>query len=128
MPVATVTNDTEVIELKSCPGGVVTLRRMSYGEKLMRQNLVSKMQIATNSKSKDVKGEIDMLNSKVNIFDFQHAVVDHNLTNGMEQKLDFKKQTDIESLTAQIGEEISNAIDKMNNFEEDEETGNSSGG
>lgn len=106
-------------DLKSCPGGFVILRRMSYGEKLHRQNM-TKMSFTGNRRTKDFEGELNMMNEAVALFEFGRCVVDHNLTDDQDRKLDFTKADDVRSLEGQIGEEIDTYIGEMNNFEEED--------
>jgi hypothetical protein len=70
--------------------------------------------------------EISMLQKAATQIDFQHCIVDHNLEDENERKLDFRSFSDIDSLDPRIGEEISSLIDEMNNFASEEEVGNSS--
>lgn len=124
MPVATVQiDDTEHYELKSLPGGEVTLRRMTYGQKLQRMQNTSKMSIAMQKKG-NVQGQMEMLQLAAALFDFKTCVVDHNLTDPTDRKLDFSSPSDVSTLNPRVGEEIAMYIDKLNNFEEDDELGN----
>ena len=133
----------ERYELKTCPGGFVTIRRMSFGEKLQRRGFNSKMDMEVERGSRTAKSTIDIFKEEAELYDFMHCVVDHNLTklinkktgqpcedddpDAMEVPLDFKKATDIKMVAGQIAEEIGALIDKLNNFEESNEAKNSSG-
>jgi hypothetical protein len=121
MPNATFESE-ESFELKSLEGGEITLRRMSYGQKLERTSAASKMSILMQKGSKDIQGTIDTLQAAAAVFDFRTCVVRHNLTknvNGQEVPLEFSNAGDVAVLHPRVGEEISSLIDKMNNFEDD---------
>lgn len=144
MPVATLVKNTERIDLTSVPDGYVVVRRMTYGEKLERSELSGKMRILSNKVDKDAVGEINMLQKKVQLWDFMNLVLDHNLEHQLHtyangdcyngecacpiRKLNFKDPSDIELLSSKVGEEIATKMDKLNNYEEDEEVKNSSSG
>lgn len=143
MPLAVVLEKPERHDLKTCPGGYVMVRRMSFGEKLTRRGFNSKMDLEMNRATKNAKSTIEIFNEATEIFDFMHCVVEHNLTKLVNAKtgqpcgeddpdkkevlLDFMKETDIKLVASQIAEEIGTIIDKLNNFEESEAVGNSSG-
>jgi len=143
VPVATLVKKTERIDLTSCPGGYVIVRRMTYGEKLSRAELSGKMRILSNKVDKDAVGEINMMQKQVQLWEFANLILEHNLEHQQHTEqsdcyagkcscpirpLNFKNQQDVELLAAQIGEEISSRMDKLNNFEEDEEVKNSPSG
>ena len=122
MPRATVNLEEHTRhDLKTLTEGFVTLRKLSYGEKLHRRAMVSKMSISGDKKSKDFSGEMQLINEAATQFDFRTCIIDHNLEDENGQKLDFKKLEDIRRLDPRVGEEIDNLISEENNFEEDEE-------
>ena len=127
MPIATSNNqETESHDLKTCPGAFIKVRRLTYGEKLQRQAMVSNFRINASGKSKDFQGEMNLVNEQATLFDFQRCIVDHNLekpssSDGVAVKLNFGDVNDIRLLDPRIGEEIDTIISKMNNFEEDDE-------
>lgn len=125
MPKATSNiSETEKFDLKTCPGGYVELRRLTYGEKLQRRAMVSGLKVSSG-KGKDFSGEMQLVNEQATVFDFQHCIVDHNLDRDDEgNKLNLHNITDIRSLDPRIGEEIDDLLGKLNNFDEDEEEGN----
>jgi len=142
MPLAVVVLVPEHKDLKTCEGGFVKLRRMSYGEKLQRRGFNSKMEMDMERGSRKAKSTIDIFKEEAELYDFAVCIVEHNLTkwvnshgvpcelndpDGREMPLDFKKPADIKLLAGQVAEEIGTYIDKLNNFEEEEETGNSKG-
>jgi hypothetical protein len=128
MPKAISNNqDTERHDLKSLPEGYVVLRRLTYGEKVQRRAMVSGLKIrGMGSGKKDFEGEMNMVNEQATLFDFQRCIVEHNLEkddNGT--LLNFANIPDIRMLDPRVGEEIDSLLDKLNNFEDDEESGNS---
>ena len=125
MPLATVNfQKTERFDLKSCPEGFVELRRMSYGEKLSRQQMAMEMAMREGGKGQADDMVLKMTQLRVVEFEFRNCIVDHNLDDEAGQKLDFKKPAAVHSLHPQIGDEINELIDKMNTFEESEEAKN----
>lgn len=124
MPKAS-SNTTETIrhELKSCPGGYVEARRLTYGEKLQRRAMVSNMKFEGGKKrSRDFAGEMQLVNEQATAFDFQRCIVDHNLykDDAEEVKFNFQSISDIQELDPRIGEEIDTFLSDLNNFEDDE--------
>lgn len=128
MPRATANLDPEEKkELKTCPGGYVTLRRLTYGQKLDRMKHVGKLSVDMRGKGKSTRGEMEMLQKASTVYDFKMCIVDHNLEDENGNKLNLQLERDIDRLDPRIGEEISDLIDELNNFEvEDDELGNSS--
>lgn len=122
MPRATITQQTERFDLKSCPEGYVVIRRMNYGEKLNRQDEM--MDMRTNTEDQTMQMQIQMMSRKVALQDFANLVVEHNLTDENDQPLNFKNPAHVLSLEARIGDEIGQYIDQMNSFEEKQETKN----
>jgi hypothetical protein len=131
MPIATANLAPEAKkELKTCPGGWVILRRMTYGQKLDRMKHVGKLSVDMRGKGKGTKGEMEMLQKGSTIYDFQACIVEHNLEKniGTEEHpnivpLNLKTMMDIDALDPRIGEEISSLIDELNNFELEEGDG-----
>lgn len=131
MPRATVTTDTTQYDLRSLPGGYVVLRPMPYGTKLSRMDQAMKMTFKQDSgprkrgQKQTADTEVEMLQRAAALIDFKTCVVDHNLEDESGRKLDFHQVADFEALDSRVGEEISKLIDEMNNFESEEEVGNS---
>lgn len=134
MPVAVVIDTPQRFPLKTLPKnealpspegdeGFVVLRRLSHGDKMTRRSFTSKMTVKAKRGQKDVESELEAFNEKTDLYDFANCVVDHNLTNDKGAKLDFRKAEDVRSLDGQVAEEISTLMDKLNNFEDDDEAG-----
>lgn len=111
MPRATVSANTERFDLKSCAGGFVVIRRMTYGEKLNRQDNM----IDTNM-GKDNQIKVSLLARNAAMADFANLVVEHNLTDDADRPLNFKNQADVAQLDPRVGEEIGELIDQLNSF------------
>ncbi len=111
-------------DLKSLPEGFVVLKRLSYGEKLHRRAMVSKMQVSSEAKSKNFSGEMQLINEMATQFDFKMCIIDHNLDDEDGNKLNFQNVADIRRLDPIVGEEIDELINELNNFEEDEDAKN----
>jgi hypothetical protein len=123
MPRATVDfSETHRYDLKSLPEGFVVLSRLSYGQKLERQQISMEMQM--RSQGKDAEGSFSIATTKVAQFDFKHCVVDHNLEDENGKKLNFAAPSDVDRLHPQIGEEVGDLIDKLNSFDGTEEAKN----
>jgi hypothetical protein len=130
MPKAVVSQLTERFELDTLPpgedgteGGWVELRRLSYGEKMRKDSEAMKMRFGMDVKTKDMDAEISIVNELVTLLEFAKCIVSHNLTKADgETLLDFKKEADVRSLDPQVGEEISNLIGRMNDFESEATT------
>lgn len=119
MPVATRTVETQRFPLVTAPpDGYVVLRRLTYGDKLARQGMVSKMRFSA-SRARDMQGEIDMMTEQTAVLDFGQCIVEHNLTDESGEPLDFKNPLHVKALDGRTGEEIGTYIDRMNSFEED---------
>ena len=121
MPRATSnTQDTERHELRSCEGGFVELRRMTYGQVVQRREMM-KLSLTSAKGSKDFQGEMAMANQKITQYEFKHCIADHNLEREDGTKLNLGSPVDFDSLDPRVGQEIEGLIGKMNNFEEDDE-------
>lgn len=123
VPRATITQTTQRFDLKSCQDGYVVIRRMTYGEKLNRQDDMMNMQTTADPKDKEMR--IQILAKKVALQDFANLVVEHNLTDENDVPLNFKNPAHVNMLDPQIGDEIGRYIDQINSFEEDPNTKNS---
>lgn len=112
--------NTQRFELKSCPGGFVELRRMTYGQSVQRRAMM-KMTVDAGSKSKDFKGELAMASLDISKFEFRACIVDHNLEDENGNKLNLSQELDFARLDPRVGQEIDKRISEMNNFEDDDE-------
>jgi hypothetical protein len=128
---ATVSNSTRDFDLKSCVGGKVTLKRMTYGQKLERVELATQsvLKTETDRRGRPTSGgaaemDIKMMQRVVAEYEFSRCVVDHNLEDETGKKLNFKNPEVLDVLDPRIGDEISEYITEMNNFEEEEGKGN----
>lgn len=114
-------NKAERFDLKSIPEAYVEARRLTYGEKLYRQQMTMKMVMQGNDKTKDFQGEMAFVNAAATEYEFSTCIVDHNLEDENGNKLDLKKSKDIQRLDPRIGEEIQALLNDLNNFQEAEE-------
>lgn len=129
MPVATVDiNATKKFQLKTCDGGEVTLKRMSYGESVQRRAMM-KLSFDASGGKNDFKGEMAMASVDIQRYEFQCCIVDHNLTDANDRPLDLTNVRDMSILDPRVGQEIETYISKMNDFDEGaDEEGNSESG
>lgn len=125
MPKAVTTLDeTQRFDLKSCPEGFVTLRRMTFGESVQRRAML-KLSVEASKGSKDFKGEMAMANEEITRFEFTRCILDHNLEDENGAKLNLGTPVDFARLDPRVGQEIESLIGNMNNFsEEDSDLGN----
>lgn len=114
MPVGTVAKNTERYELKTLAEAYVVIRRMSYGEKLDRQDDM----VSLSMKDKDAGMSIGVMGKRMALKDFGNLVVEHNITDEKERILNFKDAKDVVALDPRVGDEISQYIDEINTFEE----------
>lgn len=117
MPRATVARQAEKFELKSLPEAYVVIRRMTYGEKLNRTE--SMLNMRTTNEDKEM--EVRLQSKKTALQDFSWLIVEHNLTDENDKPLNFKNAVDVERLDPIIGDEIGQLIDKLNNFEDQDD-------
>lgn len=118
-------NDTEQHDLKTAPpDGYVVLRRMTYGQVVQRRALLKMSVTADRGKGRSFAGEMAMANEEVSRFEFQHCIVDHNLTDDDEKKLNLSSPVDFQRLDPRVGQEIEQLISDMNNFDEEDYEGN----
>lgn len=117
MPKATANiNQTKRFDLKSCPGGYVVVRRLSYGLKLQRQELSMSMQMAGEKNNASMNMNVRV--SSVAEFDFKHCLVEHNLTDDNDQPLNLQRPEYVGMLDGAVGEEIGMYIDQVNALDE----------
>ena len=126
---ATVLKTSERFDLKTLPGddkeagGWVELRRLSYGEKVRKDAEAMKMRFKSeDGSSEGVTPEVSMINEHVTLREFALCIVDHNLEDEAGVKLDFNKPDHVRSLDPRIGDEISQLIGSMNDFEREAST------
>jgi hypothetical protein len=124
---ASVGNQTQTFDLKTCDGGKIILRRMTYGQKLERIELATRQVIKTEtdnrgrpSNNNAAEMDIKMLQRAVAEYEFSHCISDHNLTDDNDIKMDFSKPQTLDILDPRVGDEISQYIQDMNNFDETE--------
>lgn len=118
MPRATVITDTIRKELKSCPGGYVELKQLSYSEMLARRDIVTRMSMRQGG---DDKINVELANLEANRFSFRNCIVDHNLEDDNGRKLDFSLPNTLAILDPKVGVEIERYIDELNQDDEEEE-------
>ncbi len=130
MPRATITSTTERLELKTCPGGWVDLKRLTYGQYLHRSEIVTKMKVQGTDKknrqkdSEKIAGILEMANKRVTEYEFSNCIMDHNLTDDNDNPLNFSNPLTLEALDPRIGNEIADKINEMHEFMTEDEEGN----
>lgn len=116
MPNATASRKPERRDLETCPGGYVELRRLTYGETLHRRDLAMRM---TPGEGRKEKSTIDFTNERVQAYEFEKAIIDHNLEDESGAKLNFSNRADIAKLDSKIAQEIEKYIQELNDPDAD---------
>jgi len=123
MPKATVSHEGVRHDLKSCPGGFVELRPLSYEEILVRRDGVTSMSLEREGISADeqnVRMQIATMQRWAREYDFRCCIRDHNLTDENDIPLNFTKAETLRMLDPRIGREIEALIDELNGENDDE--------
>lgn len=128
MPRAVVNIIPEHFDLKTCPGGWIELRRMSYDAWLHRTDISLQMQIEMEKNSQrrgGGKGTMSLQNQAVTMYEFSQCVVGHNLEDENGNLLDLTRASTLKRLDPKIGNEIGELIAYMHESLTEEEEGNS---
>lgn len=116
MPQATIDiGEPTKFDLESCEGAYVVVRPLSYGEWLGRQSRAMEMKISDGQRSGGAT--LKAMQEEVARYEFELAIVDHNLEDSSGRKLNFKDPLDFTRLHPRIGQEISARIQSMNSWE-----------
>lgn len=129
MPRATVTQDTVRRELKTCPGGWVELRTLSFHEMNMRQEMAARVYQETErpkrgqkqKREEKIRGYFEVMNVAVTEYEYRNCIVNHNLEDENGELLDFTMPMRAWRLDPKIGQEIGNYIDELNQLDDEEE-------
>jgi hypothetical protein len=114
-------NDTQKFDLKTCPGGWVVLRRMTYGQWLQRNEQSLLMQAQRGKGKGNEQVDMQIQSKKVALFEYKHCMVEHNLeSDDNGTLLDFTNPVTLEILDPRIGNEIGAYITDMNDFSDDD--------
>ena len=127
MPRATVVTAPERFDLETLPktetqdGGFILIRRLSYGEKLQKDQEAMKMRFdmstAAEGSTKGLDAEIAMISELATLNEFQKCIMDHNLEDDDGQRLDLTKLENIRQLDPRVGDEINQLMAQLNDFE-----------
>lgn len=126
MPRATFdTSITQRFDLKSLPAsgseevGWVELRKLTYGQILQRRDMAAKIAIEGlgDKRSDDLKVTTDLIQKAVTEYEYKNCIADHNLEDGQGVKLNFGDAINVQNLDPQVGQEISDLIDKLNDWD-----------
>lgn len=132
MPRATAdTTKTERHELKTLPEAYVVLKKLTYGQMLHRQEMAGEMAMKSQpgrGRNTPQEAVIKMMQSLVTEYEFRNCIVDHNLTDENDQPLNFSLPGTVMRLDPQVGDEISQLIDDLNQYQDDNPLGNSNTG
>ena len=124
MPQAVIDNTiSERFDLKSLKGGWVKLRKMSYGQRLKRQEIAFSMSVEggePRNRRRNNDMSIEQMQTAVSEYEFKICIADHNLEDQNGDPLNFGQRIHVRSLLPEVGEEIDELITKYNSFDEDE--------
>lgn len=98
-------------DLATLEGGYVTLRKLTYGEILKRRDLGG---VLTPGEGRNDDPTIAIDQTAVTMYEFAHAVVDHNITDDKDRVLNFRNRADVDALDPVIASEIEDLIREMN--------------
>jgi hypothetical protein len=123
MPKATISTETVRKELKTCPGGFVELRQLSWAEMMKRRDIASRMYADVSTKQGNATPEtirqyMEVVNVAIMEFEFKNCIVDHNLENDDGVLLDFSNAMSLQILNPKIGSEIDRYIEELNQEDE----------
>lgn len=117
MPRATVSMKPIDYPLKTCPGGWVQLRRMSYGELLASQDMAYQVSVKEGKDGGDPDMGVNVTQAKILEYQFRTCIIDHNLENETGQKLRFDSPEAVHMLDSLIGQEINAQLEKMHRWD-----------
>lgn len=118
MPRATIGVTSQTFDLKSCEGGTVTLKRMTYGDSLKRRDMAMLMSFRSMSGASSQGEEMstELQNRKVTEFEWSSCITSWNLTDENDQALDWNAPNILDVIDPAVGNEISDLITGMNDF------------
>lgn len=114
MPNATTITAPERFDLKTLPEGYVVIRKMTYVERLHRQDISLNIKASLNSKQRNSDVEFGAVQKAVTHWEFKTLIVDHNLEDETGRKLNLADPKDFALIGPEIGEEVGNLIDEFN--------------
>jgi hypothetical protein len=135
MPKATVSQETKRVNLKSCPGGFVELRQLSYYEMMHRRDIAAKMYTEQKVQTRrgksgsrgrqdenmeTMRAQLEVMNVAIMEFEFSKCIEHHNLEDNDGNLLDFSNPLSFEILDPKVGAEIGRHIDELNQEEEED--------
>jgi hypothetical protein len=131
MPKATVDPELHHRDLRTCPGGYLKLRTLSFHEMEMRKDIAGRIyqeQSAADAKrgkkpdEETLRAYFESMNVKVTEFEFRNCIVEHNLyvDDAETQLIDFQRPMMTWKLDPKIGEEIVRYITDLTQIDEDD--------
>lgn len=112
--------DAKRFELKTCEGGFVLLRHMSYGQIVQRRAMNTIALASSRGDKESFVGEMALGSVAINNFEFATCVTEHNLEKAEGVLFNFKNPVDLQLLDPRIGQEIEGYISEMNSYEASE--------
>ena len=122
MPKATVSQELHHHDLKTCPGGFVKLKQLSFDQMLERRDKAMRMSMDQEvGKNKQTsRFELESAMQWTRFFEFSICIVEHNLEDDNGVSLNFNNPMTLKILDPKIGSEIERYIEDLN--QEDEES------
>ena len=122
MPRATTSTEPVRHPLETAPpDGYVELRPMDYGTYLKRRDMAMKMGVSGSGSGVE-KIDLDILQTEVTMFEFRICIVKHNLEDTKGRTLNLSDPKDFIALDPKVGQEISELITEMTQWESPKST------
>ena len=123
MPRATTSTEPVRHPLETAPpDGFVELKPMDYGTYLKRRDMAMKMGVTGGTGGGIDKIDLDILQTEVTLFEFKTCIVKHNLEDAKGRNLNLSNPVDFQMLDPKIGQEISELITEMTQWESPKST------
>ena len=132
MPRATI-DPTELHhrDLKTCPGGYVKLRTLSFHEMNTRMDIAARMYQEQKTpqpgkrrvEQDSVRSYLEVMNVSVTEYEFRNCIIEHNLyvDDAETQLIDFTRPMQTWKLDPRVGQEISDFIAELTQVADEEE-------
>jgi hypothetical protein len=122
MPKATVSQELRHHDLKTCEGGFVKLKQLSFDQMLERRDKAMKMSMDQRFDERKPSNRVELESAMqwTRFFEFSNCIVEHNLEDDSGAPLNFNNPMTLRILDPKVGQEIERYIEALN--QEDEES------
>lgn len=122
MPRATVNTEVQTFQLKTCEGGYIKAKPLSYGQKKSRADASGHMWAELLEKGGlGNRMNLDTITRAATLFDFQNCIVEHNLEDDNGRPLNFDNDGTLDILDPRVGDEIEAHLATLNGDDTDME-------